>query len=71
MAQMNLPFAQAWPYKERMAAFFNGKPYIITTLEPNSASTDSWATLTNQTPGVTQRTTYNDTVRAGSTTSTT
>jgi hypothetical protein len=47
--------------------FFGERPFIITTLYPETSSTDAWATLANQTTlaGDANRLSYNTSVRAG------
>jgi lysophospholipase L1-like esterase len=47
--------------------YFTGKPFIQTTLEPWTTSTDAWATTTNQTPAAwdAQRVSVNTAIRAG------
>lgn len=52
-------------YKKTLAARFNGKKYSLTTLEPSSTSSDSFATAGNQTTSSfnTNLTTYNQWAR--------
>lgn len=49
------------------ALFPSNKPYWLTTIAPYTTSTDSWATLVNQTVGTyeSNRVAYNTTLRAG------
>lgn len=60
-------------YKKRVAYLFEGHqgfpamPYSLTTLEPQSSSSDSFATCTNQTAGTSTIPTYNADVRVPST----
>ncbi len=53
-------------YQQSIAALRPGKPYDITTLAPETTSSDSWATLANQTVGSANANViaYNNLVRA-------
>lgn len=58
--------AQAIAMHQTIAGYFPGKRYYMVTIPPKSASTDSWATLANQTtdaPSNAARVSFNDTLR--------
>jgi hypothetical protein len=59
--------AQLVANQQTMMAAFSSKAYFPCTIAPRTTSTDSWATLGNQTAGSenAQRVTYNTAVRAG------
>jgi hypothetical protein len=59
--------AQLLADHQTIAGYFPGKRYYMTTLPPKSTSTDSWATVVNQTPDATsnaQRISFNNTLRS-------
>lgn len=53
-------------HKDRLRAKFSGKVYVTNTVEPNSTSTDAWATTVNQTATTISGyfTAYNQAIRA-------
>lgn len=55
-------------YINTIRGYFIGRPFFVTTVTPKTTSTDSWATVANQTVTAQEsvRTSYNDAVRAGS-----
>lgn len=59
--------AQVLSDRQSAAALFTGKKFFHTTLPPETTSSDSWATLANQTVAATNgvRVTFNDNVRLG------
>lgn len=54
----------AWAFKQRVAPFFTGKKYVMTTLEPKASSTDSFVTAANQTVLLPERANFNTNVKA-------
>lgn len=58
--------AQVLADQRTIQSFYNGKPFFLTTVYPKTTSTDSWATLENQTLDAnnTNRVDYNNLVRA-------
>lgn len=59
----NVTATNTYAYKQRMRYLFN-KPYLPTSLEPNTSSTDSWATTANQTNLHPEIANYNTIIRA-------
>jgi hypothetical protein len=56
--------SSSFSYKARMQYIFNGMPYVMTTLEPKTSSTDSFASAVNQTVLLPNSATFNTSVRA-------
>lgn len=63
MFNRNITAAITYAYKQRMQYIFN-KPYVPTTLEPNTLSTDNWASSANQVDNRPQIAVYNAIIRA-------
>lgn len=59
----NFTATNTYAYKQRMQYLFN-KPYLSTSLEPNTSSTDLWATTANQTNLHPEIANYNTIIRA-------